>query len=172
MEIIRTGRPGEGQKIRDFAELCFEMEKRGETFAQLVPGLYREPEESVGQHLILEVDGEIRGLLARIVTEWKVGAQTLKVGHIGSVCVAPDYREHGGMRRLMTQAMEDLKQEGCALAVLSGQRQRYEHYGFVPTGIRTEFWFNRKNVKGETAKGYSLRPYEPEDLEGGGCLSE
>ncbi len=165
MEIIRAGRPEEGRKIRDFADFCFRKEKPEDKFEVLVPGLYQKPEESAEQHLLLEVDGEIKGLLARIVTEWKVGGRTLKMGHIGSVCVAPEYREHGGMRKLMTQAMEDFKAEGCALAVLSGQRQRYEHYGFVPTGIRTEFWFNRKNVKGVQADGYSLRPYGPEDLE-------
>lgn len=165
MEIIRTGRPEDGRKIRDFADFCFEKKEPLDKFVSLVPGLYREPEKSAAEHLLLEADGELKGLLCRIVTEWKVGGRTLKVGHIGSVCVAPEYREHGGMRKLMTQAMEDFKAEGCALAALSGQRQRYEHYGFVPTGIKTEFWFNRKNMKGVKAEGYALRAYEPGDLE-------
>ena len=96
---------------------------------------------------------------------WKAGERELLAGHIGTVCVSPDYRERGAMRRLMRAAIEELENAGCVYIVLNGQRQRYEHYGFVPTGGKIQFVFRPANVKEEQAEGYELREFTQEDLE-------
>ena len=69
------------------------------------------------------------------------------------------------MRRLMRAAIEELENAGCVYIVLNGQRQRYEHYGFVPTGGKIQFVFRPANVKEEQAEGYELREFTQEDLE-------
>lgn len=96
---------------------------------------------------------------------WKAGERELLAGHIGTVCVSPDYRERGAIRRLMRAAIEELENAGCVYIVLNGQRQRYEHYGFVPTGSKTQFVFRPANVKEEQAEGYEFREFTQEDLE-------
>lgn len=165
MEIIRKGRLGEGKRVRDFADMCFFTETSEERFETLLPKLYGEPEKTVKEHILLEDDGELKGLILPQAMTWKAGERDLLAGHIGTVCVSPDYRERGAMRRLMKAAIEELEKAGCVYIVLNGQRQRYEHYGFIPTGSKTQFVFCPANIKGEQAEGYELRAFMPENLE-------
>ena len=165
MEIIRKGKLGEGKRVRDFADMCFFTETSEERFETLLPKLYGEPERTVKEHILLENDGELKGLILPQAMTWKAGERELLAGYIGTVCVSPDYRERGAMRRLMRAAIEELENAGCVYIVLNGQRQRYEHYGFVPTGGKIQFVFRPANVKEEQAEGYELREFTQEDLE-------
>jgi len=165
MEIIRYGRPGEGGKIKAFAQRCFQTSEDVLDFAKLLPKVYREPERTAGEHLILERDGRICGLLYMTVTEMHTGSGHLRTGHIGTVCTDPDYRGCGIMGRMMTKALEELKRQDCAVAVLSGQRRRYERYGFIPSGVKTEFVLYEENLSGTGLENYSLRPFEAADLD-------
>lgn len=165
MEMIRKGKIGEGNRVRDFADMCFFTETSEERFETLLPKLYGEPEKTVKDHILLENDGRLKGLILPQTMIWKVGDRELLTGHIGTVCVSPDYRERGAMSRLMKTAVEELEKAGCVCIVLNGQRQRYEHYGFVPTGGKIQFVFRPANVKEEQAEGYELREFTQEDLE-------
>ena len=163
MEMIRKGKIGEGNRVRDFADMCFFTETSEERFETLLPKLYGEPEKTVKDHILLENDGRLKGLILPQTMIWKAGDRELLTGHIGTVCVSPDYR--GAMSRLMKTAVEELEKAGCVCIVLNGQRQRYEHYGFVPTGGKIQFVFRPANVKEEQAEGYELREFTQEDLE-------
>ena len=165
MEMIRKGKIGEGNRVRDFADMCFFTETSEERFETLLPKLYGEPEKTVKEHILLENDGRLKGLILPQTMIWKAGDRELLTGHIGTVCVSPDYRERGAMSRLMKIAVEELEKAGCVCIVLNGQRQRYEHYGFVPTGGKIQFVFRPANVKEEQAEGYELREFTQEDLE-------
>lgn len=165
MEMIRKGKIGEGNRVRDFADMCFFTETSEERFETLLPKLYGEPEKTVKDHILLENDGRLKGLILPQTIIWKAGDRELLTGHIGTVCVSPDYRERGAMSRLMKTAVEELEKAGCVCIVLNGQRQRYEHYGFVPTGGKIQFVFRPANVKEEQAEGYELREFTQEDLE-------
>ena len=165
MEMIRKGKTGEGNRVRDFADMCFFTETSEERFETLLPKLYGEPEKTVKDHILLENDGQLKGLILPQTMIWKAGDRELLTGHIGTVCVSPDYRERGAMSRLMKTAVEELEKAGCVCIVLNGQRQRYEHYGFVPTGGKIQFVFRPANVKEEQAEGYELREFTQEDLE-------
>lgn len=165
MEMIRKGKIGEGNRIRDFADMCFFTETSEERFETLLPKLYGEPEKTVKDHILLENDGRLKGLILPQTMIWKAGDRELLTGHIGTVCVSPDYRERGAMSRLMKTAVKELEKAGCVCIVLNGQRQRYEHYGFVPTGGKIQFVFRPANVKEEQAEGYELREFTQEDLE-------
>ena len=165
MEMIRKGKIGEGNRVRDFADMCFFTETSEERFETLLPKLYGEPEKTVKDHILLENDGRLKGLILSQTMIWKAGDRELLTGHIGTVCVSPDYRERGAMSRLMKAAVEELEKAGCVCIVLNGQRQRYEHYDFVPTGGKIQFVFRPANVKEEQAEGYELREFTQEDLE-------
>ena len=165
MEMIRKGKTGEGNRVRDFADMCFFTETSEERFETLLPKLYGKPEKTVKDHILLENDGQLKGLILPQTMIWKAGDRELLTGHIGTVCVSPDYRERGAMSRLMKAAVEELEKAGCVCIVLNGQRQRYEHYDFVPTGGKIQFVFRPANVKEEQAEGYELREFTQEDLE-------
>ncbi|MGF7141809.1 putative N-acetyltransferase YhbS [Anaerotaenia torta] len=167
MEQIRTAGPEECKALLAFTERIFGSPEHPADFAHMLPKIYRSPEKSAHHNLVLEEDGTILGMLLRLSTRLVAEDRTLLVGHIGSVCVAPEYRGRGVMGRLLNRAIEDLRAEGCALIVLSGQRQRYERYGFIPTGVKTEFVMYEANVRGASTDGYTLLPLEgPEALAG------
>ena len=96
MEMIRKGKTGEGNRVRDFADMCFFTETSEERFETLLPKLYGEPEKTVKDHILLENDGQLKGLILPQTMIWKAGDRELLTGHIGTVCVSPDYRERGG----------------------------------------------------------------------------
>lgn len=156
--MIRTGWPEEGEKITSFAARAFAQDGVEADLRGLLPKVYAAPGAAAAQHLILEEDGAWQGVLLRVRTTLAVGDRRLAVGHIGTVCTAPEHRGKGVMQRLMARALDDLAAQGCDLAALSGQRQRYERYGFVPTGTKTEFIFCAANVKGRALPGDALRP--------------
>ena len=41
MEMIRKGKTGEGNRVRDFADMCFFTETSEERFETLLPKLYK-----------------------------------------------------------------------------------------------------------------------------------
>ena len=96
MEMIRQVKPDEGEMIRAFAQTVFAAEGGPADFAQLLPKVYRSPQDSARQHLLLEEEGKIQGLLLRTVTQLSAGGRMLPVGHIGSVwstiCAGTDAR--------------------------------------------------------------------------------
>ena len=83
---------------------------------------------------------------------------------IGTVSVHPYARGKGYMKALMNRAMEDLKTQGYAMAFLGGMRQRYEYFGFTPTGTRASFHLTAGNLAhrypGLSGEGVSLSPLE------------
>lgn len=164
MEWIRSGRPQEGERLREFAENCFKTDEETPDFARLLPKVYKTPQDQAPSHLVLETEEGVKGQLCLGITRWRVGDQVLKVGHIGAVCVASHYRGRGAMKRLMEEARYLLARESCVMIVLSGQRQRYQRYGFIPTGTKQEFVIYRENLGARAGEGYALRIPELKDL--------
>ncbi len=164
MEWIRSGTPQEGEKLREFAESCYGTADETPDFVKILPKVYKEPHACAKNHLVLETEEGVKGQLYLGITEWLVDGRRLKMGHIGAVCVASHYRGRGAMKRLMEEARYLLEREGCLIIALSGQRQRYERYGFVPTGQKLEYVFYPENVGERAGEGYQLRPMEPGDL--------
>lgn len=165
MEYIRQGRPGEGDRLRAFAEAAFSFQGAPVDFAALLPKVYQAVNDHVQEFLLMENDQEIMGLLCRTVSKADVFGRTLRLGHIGSVCTSPKHRGSGVMRRLMQRALQDLEAEGCDLILLNGNRQRYENFSFQLTGSKMEFVFPPdQKLAHEKPDSFHLREMEEADL--------
>jgi hypothetical protein len=74
--------------------------------------------------------------------------ETLSVGGIGGVSTHQRLsRGSGHMRTLMHHCVDQMKADGCDLAFLGGQRQRYAYYGFDRCGSQVSFQISSKNVQ-------------------------
>lgn len=71
----------------------------------------------------------------------------LKGFGIGTVCVDPDARSKGYMKQLMTNALAEMHEEKADFAVLGGQKQRYEYFGFTPSGTHLNFTLTATNLR-------------------------
>ena len=78
------------------------------------------------------------GRLASMVRIWELDmiqhGREVTVGGIGSVATAAHARGQGGMSALMEYAGHEMQRRGYPLAILSGDRFRYEPFGFRSAG--------------------------------------
>ena len=138
--IFRKAGQEELGKCIALANLAF-----GVDFPALIPKVYGENRVMQADHYIAE-DGEPKGLVAVLEDRLTVGGSVLKTGYVGTVCVHPDLRGKGFMRKLMGLAEDDMLENGTDLAFLNGNRQRYQYYGFVPAGVTYIFDIDEDNT--------------------------
>jgi predicted acetyltransferase len=90
--------------------------------------------------LILREGERVIGHLAPYQREVRVGDETLKIGMIGAVGFAPDYRRRGHGRALVEQAHEYLKGESIPFSVLFAYEPRvYASSGYHLMQNETHF---------------------------------
>lgn len=134
-----------------------ELPKGG--FAGLLPKLYGPSAKVGGKHFIAVEDGKFLGVVLTENMRYTVLEKELKIGCIGTVSVVEEARGRGIMKQLMDAALDSLREEGCDLAFLGGQRQRYAYWGFEGCGTQTRFHWNQANLK------HGPRPGETERIQ-------
>lgn len=126
-------RPEEEQALLDFGNMVFSMNHVPHDFRVLHPRVYGRPGFSRITQVARE-EGRILGMISAVTGTLKAGGESLKYGYIGTVSAHPYHRGRGIMKRLMADTLQRLREEGCHLVALGGQRQRYQHFGFEDAG--------------------------------------
>jgi predicted N-acetyltransferase YhbS len=139
---ISKGTPEDYEDIIDFGNYVF-----GVDFPSLLPKLYANHKETAQHHHIVKEGHRIKAVVGSFPLELKVFDNYLKIRGIGTVSVHKYSRHSGYMKLLMNNAVKEMEDEGCDLAILGGQRQRYEYWGFTPSGINLNLNFNSSNIK-------------------------
>ena len=137
MITYRTALPSEREACLSLANQVFSRVSYPHDFAALLPKVYGPDVDSAQLHF-LAVDDEqgIRGLVATLPGTLWVNGAPLKTGYIGTVCVHPEARGEGHMKKLMRLNMDRMLQNGTDIAMLGGQRQRYSYFGYESGGVR------------------------------------
>lgn len=160
---IRRNLEEEKEQLIDCANQAF-ADSVPEGFQALLPKLYGEDAKAPGNHLLALEDGKILGLVLAQPLRYQAHDEELDMIGIGTVSVLPEARGRGIMKALMQRAVEEMKKEHCALACLSGQRQRYAYWGFEPGGVQTKYRWNEANLrhayKEEDPGEVSIQPME------------
>lgn len=167
-ETICKGTASEYDDIIDFGNLVFRLD-----FKSLLPKLYDGHPEKAQCHHLAKEDGKIKAMVGNFPLLIQAAGKPLKVYGIGTVSVHPYSRGKGYMKALMKNAVEEACQNGGDFMVLSGQRQRYEHFGFTRCGIQFRFDYNQRNklhLKEYTAEGISLVSLKEKEEYVKGCL--
>ncbi|MDP4090850.1 MAG: GNAT family N-acetyltransferase, partial [Bacillota bacterium] len=132
-------------------------------FPSFLPKLYRNHREVSRYHHLVKEGNRIKAMVGSFPLGLTVCQSFLKGRGIGTVSVHKYSRNLGYMRYLMDRAIAEMKAEGCDFAVLGGQRQRYEYWGFTPCGMTLKLNFNSSNIKHchiETEEDYKFVEYD------------
>ena len=144
----RKGTAADREKFIDFANMVFSCAHQPHNFKTLIPKVYADGRDSNHFHnLAVREDGSIRGLVAVMPNELTIAGTTLKTGYVGTVSTHPYGRGEGHMKQLMAMAIEGMENEGVDIAMLGGQRQRYEYFGFTKGGIAREHRITKTNLR-------------------------
>jgi predicted acetyltransferase len=139
---IIKGSPTDYDDIIDFGNYVFNID-----FPSLLPKIYRNHKEMAQYHHIVKEENKIKAMVGSFPLDLTVCDNYLKGRGIGTVSVHRYSRNSGYMKLLMDKAIAEIKADGSDFAVLSGQRQRYEYWGFTPCGINLNLYFNNSNIK-------------------------
>jgi predicted N-acetyltransferase YhbS len=125
-------------------------------FEELLPDLYQPAEESMRCHLIVRLDGRIAASVGVYPFEIRCANVQLTVAGVGGVCTAPEHRGKGLMTALIQAARADIAAQGYPLSWLSGDRERYSHFGWEKVG--SDLLVQGAELKPEdTPRGWPLK---------------
>lgn len=174
MVHLEQAQPEQLQELLAFAEEAFRTPEGKVDFPTLLPKLYGPGADSAPLHTVLYEDGAPAGLYCLKIQDFNIAGTALRVGGIGTVCVDGRSRGKGHLALLMQDAQERMQAAGCDIAMLGGQRQRYERFGYVPAGAHWEFTLTPRNVRDIRTGGVALAPLAeyPSWLESARALHE
>lgn len=139
---IRRGTEKDYEDILDFGNYVFQID-----FRSLLPKLYKNHPELAPDHLLVTEQREngekIQSMVGCFKIPLRVAGKELLARGIGTVSVHPYARGKGYMKLAMHKAIEDAAAEGADMMVLSGRKQRYQHYGFEKCATQYEFEMRR-----------------------------
>lgn len=166
----RKATEAERGKYLDFANMVFSCAHAPHDFQAMIPKVYGADKQTAHmQNIAVDENGNVRGLVAVMPGEMKVLDETLKTGFVGTVSVHPYGRGEGHMIRLMNMADEGMRADGVDIAMLGGQRQRYEYFGFTKNGLAMYHSINGANVrhglKNARTEGIEITPVTADDKE-------
>ncbi|MFC5466983.1 GNAT family N-acetyltransferase [Lederbergia graminis] len=142
MVEYRGARRDEREDLLDLANIAF-----GFDFEPVMSKVYGEEFDSTAiTKVAVDEKNRIRAQVAVLSQELNVLDFTLQAGYLGTVSVHPRSRGEGHMKTLMQMWLEEL-QGTHDLIVLSGQRQRYEYFGFTIGGVKVKYSVNNSNVR-------------------------
>jgi predicted N-acetyltransferase YhbS len=161
------GVPSDYEAIVDLGNYVFSHEYTSTDFPTLLPKVYGKDINTAKYHYLAKVDGKLVAMIGAIPCEMDIMGRHFKGCGIGTVCVHPYFRGLGLMKMLLNHAVADMKREGLAFGTLSGQRQRYEYFGFEPCGTSINFSITSNNIRhcfrGKTFKKISFAPLKLTD---------
>ena len=159
MTTYRKARPEDRAQYLDFINMVFSMAHRPHDFSKLLPKVYGpgRPTDAL-QNIAVDEAGRVRGLVAVLPGELRVGDKVLRTGYVGSVSAHPFARGEGHMKALMKMAIEGAAADGADLMMLGGQRQRYEYFGFTPGGVEIRYTVDNANLR-HALRGVDIAPY-------------
>lgn len=131
----------------DFINYVFGFNGDSSDFKKLLPKLYKyEYEPAVSSYVAVE-DGKLKSAIGAFDHDISVCGTLIKTRGIGNVAVHPYTRGKGYMKKLMNMALDDMEEEGIALSVLGGRRQRYNFFSYDKLGEAVSMSFNSDNFR-------------------------
>lgn len=162
--MYRKGEAKDKQDILDFINYVFSFAGDAVDFRKILPKVYAEHVEKEDiHHLIVDKD-RIKAVIGVYPADFVIGGITLKTGYIGSVSAHPYARHQGYMKELMKHVNKQMKEEEFDLGILSGQRQRYEHFGYYRGGQRYQYQVGKINLLHFFMNKYDENRYRTEEI--------
>ena len=150
-------------EVTKFATRVFDVD-----FEHYLPFIYAKDSGKGHEHLVVRENGEIAAAVLNSPVTLRVGDADMLTYGVGIVCVREESRGRGYMSDMLAECLIEAAEKGAVLSLLSGQRQRYEFYGYALTGLFMNFRFGHSTIRhscGTEPSKYTLRPAERKDAE-------
>ena len=122
------------RELTKFVSKVFDVD-----FPNYLPYIYGERATTGHNHFVVREDGEYAAAVLNFPNDLHVGDSVLGTTGVGTVCVREESRGKGYMSDLLASCLIEADESGASFLILSGQRQRYEYYGFAATGIYSSY---------------------------------
>ncbi len=147
VETFNHSGQGPSPKIYEFLNVQLRP-KAGYCISTEYPALFGD--YPGGASVVSTINGLVAGHVGFVAREFVCPGVRLKIGLIGSVVTAPEFRNHGIACDLMGRAISDLKARGCLVACLwADDTAFYEQFGFYRAGREIDFRFDASSFPGD-----------------------
>jgi GNAT superfamily N-acetyltransferase len=144
-EIVRVLRVEERQSFERFLERCYGC--GWGAFSRWGPEVFRDDEESMQCHLVLEADGRIVSAVGGYPMELVLGPARVALVGVGNVATDPSVRGKGYMSRMLEASIARWRERGRTLSPLWGDRQRYGSFGWESCGLKYTVTVTRRSLE-------------------------
>lgn len=117
-------------------------------FETLYPDLLEATDEAMGRHAIVRMNGRIASCVGMYTMEMQVGGYRVPIAGIGQVSTGAEWLGKGFMSALLKAQLARAREEGAALAWLSGRHDRYAHFGFEVVGLSFRYHADKRSSQG------------------------
>lgn len=138
------------EKYIDLINYTFGFNGFDRSFVKLLPKLFSKEnrQRSTDQTFFAfeRSSGEPVACVGAFPLDYSICGEKVSAVGIGNVAVHPRYRGLGLMKAAMHMALDEMTGSGAAMAVLSGRRHRYNHFGIEKCGTESVYTLTRKTI--------------------------
>jgi predicted N-acetyltransferase YhbS len=131
-------------------------------FQRVYPHLYQPTEEACSWAYVIHEEGEIVSHVGLYPIEVVTAGVRLSVGGIGAVSTAPRARGKGYMTHLLNHVVEEMRRLDYPISWLSGDRQRYNSFGWEVAVPVYTLSFTRRSLTWHEVQPASIEEVLPE----------
>ncbi|MFC6763795.1 GNAT family N-acetyltransferase [Natrinema soli] len=155
----RLATPDEFPELMALLDRYFSNERGG--MAARLPFAY--DRDHSDRHAIIVEDGRIVSHIAAIPQTLSIGTGTIECWGIGGVATDRRYRGNGYMSQLLEFWFDRMDERGVPLSDLSGNRQRYGHFGYELSGNEHRYVLDDRSFDGEPIASESVVGYDTDE---------
>jgi len=160
---IRKVKENEFKQLMESMNYSFGFTEETSKFETFLPKLYYKYQEDA-IHIAAFDNEKIVAAGGLYLNEFSSPTFKIKTGCIGGVGTNREYRKQGIFTSIMESIIEEAKKMNLDLLYLSGNRARYNHFGFETGGARFNYTINRRSKKIQFSENvpYFMKPLEEE----------
>lgn len=141
---IRTLRVEEFEDFMRYVERAFGHSV--DFFPRAMPHIYKPTPEVCAWGYVVEENGKIVSHVGVYPLEVVTAGVPLKLGGIGAVSTAVEARGKGYMTQLLYHAIDVMRAQGYPASWLSGDRQRYNSFGWEVASLSYQLMFSARSL--------------------------
>jgi len=135
-------------EVIDLANYVFSHSRGTTDFLRVLPKLYKQEYFMDSTHYIVREEGRIKASLGAYPLKWEFNSGHSIAGcGVGMVSVHPYFRSRGYMSEMLKKVLDEMYRDGIVFTCLSGDRHRYENYGYTPVGSTYAFYCYERNIR-------------------------
>lgn len=135
------------QDLMDFINYVFGGSDPTRDLRALLPKIF-EPQHNPSAHNFVVIeDNKVKATAGLYSSSICIGTEELHCGGVGNVAVHPYSRSKGYMKSCMNMALDEMIKQDIDFSILSGQRQRYQYFGYENVGVIYKATINESNLR-------------------------